>query len=150
MRPLGLFGKGIVCRMDMIHKAAAIAFKDNQFLMIRKRGKDILTSLGGKLEPGETEDQALHREIMEEAGIEARVIEKLGDFESKAAFDDAMLRLSVYHVELLGEPILQPEDEVEEFIWVGSDYQERDIKLTSIITDKVIPLCQERGLLHWS
>ena len=58
--------------MNVIHKIAAVVIKDNGFLMVRKAGKDIWTSLGGKPEPGETEEIALMREIKEEVSCEAR------------------------------------------------------------------------------
>jgi len=53
--------------MQEIHKIIAIVIEDNKFLMVRKVGKDIWTSLGGKPEQGETEEQTLLREIQEGA-----------------------------------------------------------------------------------
>src|SRR5580704_9080859 len=89
--------------MNTIHKIAAVVISDNQFFMVRKVGTDIWTSLGGHMEAGETEEACLLREIQEEIHCKARIVRKLGDFEAKAAHDDAMVNLSTYLVELLGE-----------------------------------------------
>lgn len=133
-----------------IHKAAAMVFRENAFLMVRKRGQDTLTSLGGKIEAGETEEEALLREIQEEAGCGALIHQKLGDFESAVAFDPGKtIRLSIYQVELDAEPVPQAGDEVVEFIYVPRDWQRQGIKLTSVITEHVIPSCRAQGLLQW-
>lgn len=134
--------------MKIIHKIAAMVFKNNAFLMVRKHDKDIWTNLGGKPEGGETEEEALVREIKEELGCEAKVIKKLGDFKNKAAFDDAIIHLSVYQVELIGEPKIS-DDELAEFSYIEKDYESKGIKLPPSITEQIIPFCIEEGLLNW-
>ena len=137
--------------MNIIHKIAAMVFKDDTFLMVRKRGKDIWTNLGGKPEDGETEEQTLLREIMEEVGCEAKIIKKLGDFEAPAAMDDAIVRLSTYQVELIGEIDMthDPDEELEEYRYIGKNYEAEGIKLPVSIKNEIIPFCVKNGLLHW-
>lgn len=132
----------------VIHKIAAMVFADNTFLMVRKHNKDIWTNLGGKPEGNESEEEALVREIKEELGCDAKVIKKLGDFKNKAAFDDAIIHLSVYQVELSGEPIIS-DDELAEFIYIDKDYEDKGIKLPPSITEQIIPFCIKEGLLNW-
>lgn len=75
---------------------------------------------GGKIEPGESPEQSLARELAEELGIEVRV----GELLCNACFEDDAVRLEllVYRVErLAGEPRLL---EHEEICWVAP----RDIK----------------------
>ena len=62
--------------MTFIHKTIAIVIKDNKLLMVRKHGKDTWTSLGGKLEPNETEERCMLREIKEEFNSDAEIIKK--------------------------------------------------------------------------
>jgi len=131
-----------------IHKIIAVVIKDNEFLMVRKKGKDIWTSLGGKPESGETEEQALRREIKEELGCEADVIRKLGDFTDKAIFDDAMVRLSAYLVDLHGELRIS-DPELEEFMFVPKDYRAKGVKLPPSIENQIIPFCVHERLLNW-
>jgi len=114
--------------------------------MVRKKGKDIWTNLGGKPEDGEDEETALIREIKEEVGCDTKIIKKLKDFESKAIFDDAMVKLSAYLVELVGEPLIQ-DDELEEYAYIGSDYKNKGIKLPPSIEEQIITFLEENNYL---
>lgn len=133
---------------NIIHKIAAVVIKDNKFLMVKKKGKDIWTSLGGHLEAGETEEQALLREVKEEMGCEGVIIKKMGDFEAPAAHDDAIVKLSTYLVELHGDIVFQ-DPELEEYKYLEKDYKKHGVKLPVSIEEKVLPYCIREGLLQW-
>ncbi len=134
--------------MKEIHKIVAIVVQDNAFLMVRKVGKDIWTSLGGKPEVGESEREALVREIKEEVGCEAEIVQKLGDFTDKAIFDDAIVKISAYHVNLIGE-IKLDDPELEEYKFLPSNYKELGIHVSPITENKLIPFCIKNNLLNW-
>lgn len=55
--------------MKLIDKLAWIEIKDNRILLTKSYGKDEYYIPGGKREPGETDEQALTREIYEELGV---------------------------------------------------------------------------------
>lgn len=136
--------------MKTIHKIAAMVIADNAFLMVRKVGKDIWTNLGGKPEGDESEEEALIREIKEELNCDAKVIKKIGDFRAMAVFDkDTELVLSTYLVDLLGEPVIS-DPELDEYAWIGEDWQEKGFKLPDSITEHVMPYCIENKYLNWS
>ena len=134
--------------MKKIHKIIGVVIQDNKFLMVRKVGKDIWTSLGGKIETGETEEQCLLREIKEEFNCSAIIIKKLGDFEDKAVFDDAIVKLSAFLVELK-ETIKLIDPELEEYRFINKDYKEQGIRLPPSIENQILPLCIKNGLLNW-
>ncbi len=134
--------------MNTIHKVAAIVIKDDAFLMVRKKGKDTWTNLGGHIEAGETEKEALLREIQEEMGCEGVILRKLGDFEAPAAHDDAIVRLSCYLVELKGTIDFQ-DPELEEYRYITKNYREKGIQLPPSITEQVIPYLIKNSLLSW-
>jgi 8-oxo-dGTP diphosphatase len=134
--------------MREIHKIAAIVVEDNKFFMVRKVGKDIWTSLGGKKEGDETEEETLLREIKEEVGCDVDILRKIGDFKAKAVFDDAIVKLSAYLVNLNGE-IKLDDPELEECMFVPKDYREKGIKLSPLITEQIIPLCVKERILDW-
>lgn len=134
---------------NIIHKIAAVVIEDNKYLLVRKVEKDILTSLGGKPENNETEQEALIREIQEEAGCNANIIRKMGDFVDDAIFDPGMkVKLSVYLVELKGKIHLD-DPEIAEIIWIDKDWKKKGYKLTHIQEYDVLPLCKKEGLLKW-
>ncbi len=70
---------------------------------------------GGKIEPGETPEQSLARELREELDVNARI----GELLCRASYegDGISLELLVYRVEgFLGSPVLH---EHEELRWVA-------------------------------
>jgi 8-oxo-dGTP diphosphatase len=134
--------------MKEIHKIIAIVIKDNKFLMVRKVGKDIWTNLGGKPEEAETEEQALVREIQEEIHCDATVIKKLGDFKAQAVFDDAIVKLSAYLVNLNGE-IKLDDPELEECKFIPNNYKELGIKMPVSIEEYILPFLIDNGYLKW-
>ncbi len=134
--------------MKEIHKIAAIIIQDDAFFMVRKVGKDIWTNLGGKPEGDETEEQALMREIQEEIHCSAQVIKKLGDFSAPAVFDDAIVKLSTYLVELKGE-IRLDDPELEECKFIPKNYKELGIKMPISIEEHVLPFLIQNKYLNW-
>lgn len=84
---------------------------------------------GGKLEPGESPQQALAREIREELGLAIRVGEELGTYVT--ALEPYTIRLQCFWCELLGgELILNDHDEVR---WCSADeLQELDWALPDV------------------
>ena len=134
--------------MKEIHKIIAIVIQDNKFLMVRKVGKDIWTSLGGKPEENETEEEALIREIDEEIHCDANIIKKLGDFKAPAAFDDAIVKLSTFLVELKGE-IKLDDPELEECKFISKNYKEEGIKMPVSIEEQILPFLIENKYLDW-
>lgn len=134
--------------MKEIHKIAAVVIQDKKFLMVRKVGKDVWTSLGGKPENDETEEQALIREIQEEVHCDCKIIRKLGDFKAKAVFDDALLILSAYLVNLQGK-IKLDDPELEEYKFISKNYKNEGIKLPDSIEKEILPHCIKEGLLNW-
>jgi len=136
--------------MKHIHKTCAIVIQHNKILIVRKAGKDIWTGLGGRVEDGETEEACLLREVKEELDCNSNILKKAGDFHDIAVFDpDSMLTLSTFLVELKGQPKLS-DPELEEFRFIGKDYANEKIKLSSLFEREIIPFCIKEGLLNWS
>jgi 8-oxo-dGTP diphosphatase len=84
--------------MEPIRVVAAVIQRDGRILACRRAPHKSLAGLwefpGGKVEPGETDEVALAREIREELGIEITV----GAFiaESVAPAGEAMIHLNAY------------------------------------------------------
>lgn len=134
--------------MNVIHKVAGIVVRDNALFLVKKHNTSIWTSLGGRPEVGESEEETLVREVREEVGCETRVIKKLGDFEAPAAHDDAIVRLSTYLIELIGDPHIT-DPELETCAFIPQDWRAHGIELSAVFTKKVIPHCIQEGILIW-
>jgi len=91
----------------MINKSAAIIIKDKSVLYLRKHDFLFYILPGGRIEQGETTEQALEREIMEELSSRVKIIGALGVIEGKGfnkTLDELQpVTLNLYQVELLDE-----------------------------------------------
>lgn len=130
-----------------IRKSGGVIVRDRKFLVTRAHGKDIFVAPGGKLEPGETAEQALVREMMEELQVEVNpdTFEELGTFYAQAAGnEDKKLEMKVFIIhDFTGE--LTASSEVEEMKWINT--QTTGIPLGSIFGHDVMPLLKERDFI---
>lgn len=134
-------------RVD-IHKAAGILVRDRKLLVARSKNKEHFISPGGTIEAGETPEQALARELMEEFQIKTRPedFEKFGIFYAEAAGQPGhWLQMDVFIV-AAWEGELTADNEVEEIRWVTS----RDIAgmpIGSIFEHEVMPRLVAKGII---
>lgn len=135
--------------MKEIHKISAMVIKNNKLFMVKKVGKETWTTLGGKPEIGESEEEALLREIKEEIHCDAEIVKKLMDFVSDAYHDKGFIvKLSTYLVKLKGEVLLD-DPELEDSKFIGKNYKEDGEKLPPSMTEQVIPFLNKEGLIDW-
>lgn len=89
----------------IVRVAAAIICRDHKVLLARRPVGDPLAGFwefpGGKIEPGETPQRALERELYEEFGVKVRV----GDFVASRVYhySDRTIELVVYWATVEGE-----------------------------------------------
>ncbi|WP_040837916.1 NUDIX hydrolase [Nocardia brevicatena] len=77
----------------MIRTAALAHIRDRRLIQTRSVGKSVFYMAGGKIDPGETPVQALHREVREELGVGITEIDELGVFRAEAYGHTAGTRL---------------------------------------------------------
>ncbi|MFZ2529401.1 MAG: NUDIX domain-containing protein [Rhodococcus sp. (in: high G+C Gram-positive bacteria)] len=101
----------------IIRTAALALVRDRRMLQTRSAGATVFYMAGGKLEPGETAEQALHREVREELGAGLRGVTELGVFEAIAYGHPAgtRLHLTCFRGDLTDDP--QPTGEIAELGW---------------------------------
>jgi 8-oxo-dGTP pyrophosphatase MutT (NUDIX family) len=128
--------------LDNYHKIAGFLLKDGKTLVVKKKGLDEYISLGGLHESGETLEECLIRESLEE--LDARVSNPtpLGRFTDKAASDDNVVVVDAYLVETADNP--SPSREIEGYAWIGKNPK---IKVASIIEKFVLPELVKRGVV---
>jgi len=128
--------------MNVITVAAAVILNpQQQLLLVRKQQTQMFMQVGGKLEAHETPEQTMLREIQEEIGCEAEILQFLGRFETATANEPNHLLVSyVYEVQLKQEP--QIAAEIAEMKW--SDLDDQTTPLAPLTRDIVIPWCQQQ------
>ena len=101
--------------MKTIDKLAWIEIKDNRILLTKSFGKDKYYIPGGKREMGETDQQALIREIGEELSVtvDTSSLTFMGIFEAQAHSqpEGVMVRMTCYAGKYVGE--LRASSEIE-------------------------------------
>ena len=131
-----------------IYKAAGLIIQNRKVLATRSKGKHIYVQPGGKLEQGETEFEALKRELFEELGITITEdgVEKVGDFYAVAAgSDNKRLKLAAYIIKKWDGEIT-PQSEVEEVIELSTQIPE-GIEVASILLHDLLPILKARDLI---
>ena len=133
---------------EVIHKAAGIIIKDKQLLFTRAEDMDFFIDPGGKIEDGETAEQALIRELKEELLINVAEddLEYFGEYSAEAANHRGKdVHMKVFIVKKWRGTIT-PSAEIEELKWLTSQLP-ADIQVGSIFGGKVLPKLHELGLV---
>jgi 8-oxo-dGTP diphosphatase len=105
-----------------VHAAGGLVVRDDGRLAVIHRPRyDDWSLPKGKLDPGESFEDAARREVEEETGVRARIV---GELRPARYVDnkgrDKLVRW--YRMELDGEPAaFVPNDEVDELRWVTPD-----------------------------
>jgi len=114
-------------------------------LETRSKGKDTWYIPGGKREPGETDEQALIREVKEEldVAIDPTTISRYGIFQAPAHGkpEGTMVRMTCYQARYAGT--LTPSAEVEEVAWF--DYSKKG--MTSAVDHLIFDDLKAKGLI---
>ena len=128
-----------------------IFLKDNKLLLVKPTRRPTYQMVGGKVEEGETIEEAAIRECHEELGKNAIFDESkftfLMDFDEIASSDNKTkihFYLFIYYGNIEGR--LEESDEISEFIWYETSMG--DNMLSNTLKHKVIPYCIKEKLIN--
>jgi 8-oxo-dGTP diphosphatase len=129
----------------MIDKLAWIRCENGTLLVVRSHNRDLYYIPGGKREAGETDSEALVREVREELSVDLVVpsVKKMGIFEAQADGKPSgtIVRLRCYTADFRGA--LQPAAEIEAMAWLT--YADRH--KVSLVAQLVFDELHSSGLL---
>ena len=123
--------------LKVIEKSAWILIKNNRVLSTRSVGRDKFYFPGGKLEQGESNEEALIREIREELTVSVipESISYLGIFEAQA--DDhtkgIVVKMHCYNADFIGN--LEAAAEIEEIAWLSYHEKSKSSEVDQLIFD---------------
>ncbi len=122
---------------QIIDKLAWIYIVDGKILSTRSKGKSKYYIPGGKREFGESDAEALFREIKEELSVtlELRSLSFIGIFEASADGHkpEILVRMTCYSADYSGA--LQPDSEIEEIVWLTYEDREKVSEVDKLIFD---------------
>ena len=131
--------------MKTIDKLAWIEIKEKSILSTKSFGKDKYYIPGGKREVGESDEQALVREISEELSvtIDVNTIKYIGTFEAQAHghAEGILVKMTCYAGKYSGE--LKANSEIEEIKWLNFS----DKNIISEVDKLIFDHLKERKLL---
>lgn len=102
---------------------AWVQVRDGKVLMVRSQDNDVFYLPGGKREPGESDVEALTREIHEELNVELQPntfsLCTVITAPAHGYDDDRSVRMVCYFADGIGDPV--PGAEIKELDWIGGD-----------------------------
>lgn len=121
----------------IIDKLAWIELKDKSILSTKSFGKDKYYIPGGKREAGETDEQALIREIEEELNVtvDSNTLNYTGTFEAQAHghAEGIIVKMTCYTGQYSGE--LKASSEIEEIKWLNYSDKDKISEVDQLIFD---------------
>lgn len=129
----------------LIDKLAWIYIENQRILCTRSKGKDTYYIPGGKREPGETDQEALLREINEELDItlHPETLTFFGQFEAQAHGrpDGTLVQMRCYTAAFSGA--IRAASEIEEVAW----FQYADREQCSQVDHLIFAALKEKQLI---
>jgi 8-oxo-dGTP pyrophosphatase MutT (NUDIX family) len=102
--------------MNRVHAAGGVVLRDGRVAVVHRPRYDDWSLPKGKLDPGESSEEAALREVEEETGLRCRLVRELPTVEY-----DVRGRLKVvryWAMEVVDETPFVPNDEVDQVRWV--------------------------------
>ena len=132
--------------MKEVDKIALIQIRNGQILSTRSKGKTKYYIPGGKRESGESDEQTLIREILEELNVQIKseTIEYVGTFkaQSDGAKKGVIVKMTCYKAKYDG--VLEPTSEIEEIRWLNY----KDLDIISEVDKKIFRFLKEKDELE--
>lgn len=132
--------------LKMIRIAAALVLRGNgDALLVRKRGTTAFMQPGGKIEPQETSEEALVRELFEELRLAADISDLafLGQFQALAANEpDHIVIADTFRLHVEDAAIIATA-EIEEVRWV-SPVDPGDLPMAPLTEHHILPFHRQQ------
>lgn len=109
----------------MQERACAIVIEEGCILLMHrlKAGAEYYTVIGGKIEPGETPEQACLREVLEETGLTVEIVREFAVLETLGRTEHYFLVKRLSGELCLGGPEIERQSEANSYepMWVPLD-----------------------------
>jgi 8-oxo-dGTP pyrophosphatase MutT (NUDIX family) len=105
-----------VARVEQVQAAGGVVVRDALVALVHRPRYDDWTLPKGKLDPGESFEEAAVREVEEETGISARLVRELPATEYSVGGRPKLVRYWLMEAEAVKEFV--PNDEVDEILWL--------------------------------
>ncbi|MEA2362140.1 MAG: 8-oxo-dGTP diphosphatase [Thermoleophilaceae bacterium] len=100
-----------------VEAAGGVVMRDGRVALVHRPRYDDWTLPKGKLDPGESYEQAALREVREETGLRARLVRELPSTDYSVRGRPKVVRYWLMDVE--SDPGFEPNSEVDEVRWLS-------------------------------
>ena len=101
-------------------RIAGMIIKDGKLLMLIGKGYSELWTPGGRIEEGESDEECLRRELLEELGAELVESKFFKEYENVGFYHPEKKTIErVYVVKIKGE--IKPDAEIEKIVWLTKE-----------------------------
>ncbi len=100
-------------------RVGAIIIQDNKLLLVKGKNHKEFWTPGGKMEPGETDEACLRRELKEELGVTVTKFTFYKAYLAKSFYHSYIIQSRIYIVSVHGR--LKPGNEIKAYNWLGRD-----------------------------
>lgn len=149
----------VQCDFGIVNiRVGAIIMKDGKLLMVGNERNDYLYSVGGRIKFGETAEEAIVREVLEETGVKME-IDRLGFIHENYFYGDSSEKLGklVYEISFffymkvprdfaLKCKSFTEDDSKEYLVWISPNTEEKKIYPTFFKTELTH---SKSGVLHF-
>jgi 8-oxo-dGTP pyrophosphatase MutT (NUDIX family) len=105
-----------VAGVKQVHAAGGVVLRDGRVAVVHRPRYDDWSLPKGKLDPGETFEDAALREVAEETGLRCRLIRELPAVEYEVRGRPKLVRY--WAMEVVDETGFVPNEEVDEIRWL--------------------------------
>jgi 8-oxo-dGTP diphosphatase len=102
--------------VDPVHAAGGVVMRDGRLVVVHRPRYDDWTLPKGKLDPGESFEDAALREVAEETGLRCRLLRELPAIEYEVRGRPKLVRY--WQMEIEAETPFVENDEVDELRWL--------------------------------
>jgi 8-oxo-dGTP diphosphatase len=127
----------------MRHRIAGIVIIDGKLLMLKGKGFAELWTPGGKIEEGESDEECLRREFLEELGVKLLSIKFFVEYTRQSPYNEWMTHQKVYLSSIKGD--ITPQAEIESYVWLSrKDFDEQKYPMIPVNIELINDLIKEK------
>jgi 8-oxo-dGTP pyrophosphatase MutT (NUDIX family) len=127
-------------------RISAVIVKEKRILLVTGFDEKRYWTPGGKLEPGESHEQTLKRELKEELGVELTDVRPYFSYEGFTTRLNEPQKVHCYLVEFKGD--IRPSSEITSFGWFSrADFDSKRVRMFDEAEKNFIPRVIKDGIL---
>lgn len=127
-----------------MYRAGAIIIQAGALLLVTGGREESYWTPGGRIEPGESPEEAVRRELLEELGISVDSAQYFLSYQAVHSEENEPKEFGYFLVEHKGEP--RPQEDISKLLWLSKEaFLSGRYSLTKTLQQELVPkLIQEK------